>query len=362
MADKGTDNEQAADVEDQVDLSVAEELSAGWDDLSQDDGAQVEETAALEEVATDDDEDAQTDEEVGEDDEEAVEAEAESEEAEDDPHIEAPQHWSAEDRETFASLDKSGQKFLLRRHKDMEADYTRRAQEVAEVRKALDPYRSFLESNGISDGDAIRRLVNAQQTLERDPVNATAWLANQYVQDPNDARTLITALAQRHGIDLGLDFDSEEQANPEVQNLRQELNQIRQSLTQREQSEQQAAQQSVQQQIASFRDAKDEQGNPKHPHFDKVRAHMGSLMSSGAAQDMDSAYEQAVWAVPELRADLLKAQTEQQKKQSEVDKRKRAAAAKKKALPASKGSGTQAKAEPKSLSDDLNANWDALAS
>lgn len=39
---------------------------------------------------------------------------------------------------------------------------------------------------------------------------------------------------------------------------------------------------------------------------------MGALMQAGEAKDMEQAYEMAVWARPDLRAQLLAAQTAQQ--------------------------------------------------
>ena len=43
----------------------------------------------------------------------------------------APEHWSAEDKATFAKLPKEGQSFLLKRHGDMEAEFTRKSQASA---------------------------------------------------------------------------------------------------------------------------------------------------------------------------------------------------------------------------------------
>ena len=45
----------------------------------------------------------------------------------------APEHWSAEDKATFAKLPQEGQAFLLKRHGDMEAEFTRKSQASAEA-------------------------------------------------------------------------------------------------------------------------------------------------------------------------------------------------------------------------------------
>ena len=43
----------------------------------------------------------------------------------------APEHWSAEDKATFAKLPQEGQAFLLKRHGEMEAEFTRKSQASA---------------------------------------------------------------------------------------------------------------------------------------------------------------------------------------------------------------------------------------
>src|SRR4029077_19588636 len=43
----------------------------------------------------------------------------------------APEHWSAEDKATFLKLPQEGQAFLLKRHGEMEAEFTRKAQASA---------------------------------------------------------------------------------------------------------------------------------------------------------------------------------------------------------------------------------------
>lgn len=57
--------------------------------------------------------------------------------------LEAPAVWSATDKEMFASAPRATQEFLLRRHKDMESDYTRKTQAVSEKERALAGLEGF---------------------------------------------------------------------------------------------------------------------------------------------------------------------------------------------------------------------------
>lgn len=50
--------------------------------------------------------------------------------------------------------------------------------------------------------------------------------------------------------------------------------------------------------------------DPSHPYFQDVKVHMGRLISAGAAKDMQDAYDQATWANPVIRQQLLEAQSE----------------------------------------------------
>ncbi len=45
--------------------------------------------------------------------------------------------------------------------------------------------------------------------------------------------------------------------------------------------------------LATFRDAKDEHGNPKHPFFEEIAPYMGDLIRTGKAADFAEAYDLA---------------------------------------------------------------------
>lgn len=53
------------------------------------------------------------------------------------PAVEPPSHWPAEQRERFAKLDPDSQQWMLDQHRSMVADYTRKTQQAAEMRKAI---------------------------------------------------------------------------------------------------------------------------------------------------------------------------------------------------------------------------------
>ena len=100
--------------------------------------AEAEGSEELDQKATDEDE--ETPEEEASTSEEPEEAAEEAEESEDTP-VSAPENWNEDDRKMFDSLPNEAQDRLLKREKEMTADYTRKTQDLAEQRKELEALR-----------------------------------------------------------------------------------------------------------------------------------------------------------------------------------------------------------------------------
>ena len=294
--------------------------------------------------------DAETEQEETSTEEQTEETE---QEAKEEPSLEAPQHWSAEDKAVFSKLQKEGQEFLLRRHKDMEADYTRKTQEVAETKRFKDdfnqlftPFRNTFAMHGLDDTGAVRYLLGYFQALQQDPVQT------------------IQRLAQDYGVDFNQKQD--ENVDPSVKPLLEKIQHLETQIAQTTQAQQYQVSSSLFEQVNSFRNAKDEKGNLKHPHFETVRKDMSVLVESGRATSLDQAYELAVRLNPEIY-DKQKEQSilEQQKaaQQKELDEqKKKAAQAKKAATGIRSGSASVEKTGPRTLRDDLSALYDKQVS
>uniref|UniRef100_A0A6M3KUZ4 Uncharacterized protein n=1 Tax=viral metagenome TaxID=1070528 RepID=A0A6M3KUZ4_9ZZZZ len=80
--------------------------------------------------------------------------------------LEAPRHWTAADKETFTSLPRESQDFLLRRHREMEGDYTRGKQSIAEEARALEGLKPL--------GEALRRDPDLREYLKNYKQQQTA--------------------------------------------------------------------------------------------------------------------------------------------------------------------------------------------
>ena len=64
-------------------------------------------------------------------------------------------------------------------------------------------------------------------------------------------------------------------------------------------------------------------GDPLHNHFESVKGHMSALLQAGQADDLASAYEQAIYANPTTRALVLAEQ--QTKAKAEATQKAQAA-------------------------------------
>ena len=281
------------------------------------------------------------------DDDEAEDEPAEAAELEALP---APNHWPKDFAAKFEALEPPAQHLFMQRYKDLEGDYTKKTQAIAKYKKRQDafdeimaPFKSQFERAGMDDVGAVRQLLAAHDYLRKDPANAIAWLANQYGVD-------IGAI----GNDPALE---DEFADPQVKQLQQQVAQLT-GFIQNQQTQQQSYEQaSTQSFIDQFAAETDASGNPAHPHFETVRSVMGSLISSGNATDLKSAYEAAVYANPELRqAELERVAARQSQAKVKTEAVQKAKKAQRSKVRGSATPAAQALPANASIRDTINAS------
>jgi hypothetical protein len=178
----------------------------------------------------------------------------------------------------------------------MEADTKRGVEKLqqelgrfAPVDAALAPHREKWQMQGLDDGKVVQMLVAAHNFLERDPQNAIAYLARQYGVNIPQAGQATPA----------------EQADPHVQRLQQQIATLQTRLQADTQSRQEQQRSQISSTIQAFAHAKDPTGNPAHLYFEDVREDMAALMEAGRADSLETAYEMATWARPDIRKLIL---------------------------------------------------------
>lgn len=271
--------------------------------------------------------------------------------------LEAPQHWPAQARELFAKQPKEVQSWVLERHKAMEADYTRKMQDLSgtrRVKEQLDeifgPMRDELYRNGLDEITAVRELVGWHNYVQQKPVEA------------------FQRLAQRYGIDLAqLASGNGQQAQlpPEFNQVSQRVSQIDQQLRSYLSAQQDQQFRANLSQIEQFAQEKDAQGQLLRPYFDEVSADVADLIRAAKARGLEmtlqEAHDRAIYANPQVRAKVLAAQDAQRRVKDEAERKAKADAARKAAAGnvTGQGAATKVVANTDSIGADLRAAFDA---
>lgn len=250
-------------------------------------------------------------------------------------------------REKWGELSPEVRQELHERESDFHKQLTRFDEERnfgRQIKQVVAPYEGFIKSLGAEPVQAFDYLIKTDYALRTAP--------------PEQRKAMFLQAAKDYGVTLSDEDFSQaqyQQADPRIETLAQRLERL--EFEQRSAMEQQQLQEqrSLEQQITDFA------SRPDKPFFDRVSPLMAALLQSGQAEDLEEAYDKAVYADPETRALQLTAQ--QQTEQSQRQAQLKAAADKAKAASASvTGAPGQAIAASSpnsagSLEDDIRAAY-----
>jgi hypothetical protein len=169
----------------------------------------------------------------------------------------------------------------------------------------------------------------------------------------SNPETAIREIAKAYGVNLS--GETAQEANPgdaRVAQLEAELGKIKTHLTAQQRQQYEAESTALAREIADF--ANDPK-NPR-PHFESVRKVMAGLMSSGAAETMQEAYDKAVYADPTIRQSILADQQKASEEKRKADEAERVRAAKKAAGVNVRSSPGQSNGQ-RTMEDDMRAIW-----
>jgi hypothetical protein len=251
----------------------------------------------------------------------------------------APEHWSAEDKATFARLPVEGKTFLLKRHGEMEAEFTRKSQASAgavQFTQALAPVfndpqiQRSLQQAGVHPVQAIQEwatwhkmgsserqedkfhlLVNLTQRMGLDPARIFSALSNP----PPSSMGLTEADLK----DPAIKFFAEH-----IGKTTSKISALEGQLQQREAREQQARAEwgvrNAKSGIDSFADEKSKDGRPLRPYFDTVLPYIIDAFKANPQRDLAETYDAACWAHPEVRKQLLAAEHYRSQSQNDIQR------------------------------------------
>lgn len=169
------------------------------------------------------------------------------------------------------------------------------------IAEQLVPYAPTMKQHNIAPVDVVKTLGATWHTL------ATG--------SPQEKAQLILQVMQDHSIDLGSLSQAatqpgaqQTQDDPRLAAALQRIDKLESNLTAQERQRAEAEFNSTVQTVNDFGTAVDKVGKLLRPHFQAVRETMAQLIDSGAAKDLDEAYEQACWARKDIRDALIRDQ------------------------------------------------------
>jgi hypothetical protein len=246
-----------------------------------------------------------------------------------EPDLAPPASLKAEVKAQWSTLPAWAKQEFIRRESDFNRGIQEKGQEASfarAVRQTLAPHQDDYKTQGMNEQQAVEFLVGMHDFYKRDPVGYLKHVAQAAGID-------LSALPQQQQAQQG-------QYNPQLTALERRLATM-------EQEKKASEQASLQSEIEKFSSEK--------PHFEDVRLLMAALLDSGQAQDLQAAYDMAVYASPTTRARILEDQRKTEAERQTSEARQKAAKAKSAAVSVkgAPGGAVSTKASPKTVRDAL---------
>lgn len=257
--------------------------------------------------------------------------------------VELPEAWSAEWKAKAATLPPDQQQLLVEQYKAMQGDYTRKTQATAETQRQIEPiigevqklnplltHMGMTPQQFIAESGAV-----AGNLLSGNPKNradAIAYLV-QHRQVP------IPELLSALGVSVSPDGQGVRPPDPAISQLHQTVSTLQTQLRQQQEHQANQERQRAQAEFSALGQAKDNDGQAKFPHFQRVSQTMLQLVASGQSDTWDNAYSKAVRLDDELYKQTV--ETERQRVSVEAEKQRLEAVEKaKKAQPVKSSDGS----------------------
>lgn len=208
-----------------------------------------------------------------------------------DEWMDAPKSYTKEYQDTFKTLSPDWRKYLIEREKQVERGFSEKNNRIESYKWADNAFNSRQERMaklGFQKAqDYIEHMTAIDDALELNPAETIKALANAY------------------GVNFGETTNSNTEVQRQIATMQQEMQSYRDFMASQQQ-------QAVNNEFNAFINAKDEAGNPKHPHFEDVRADMLEIIKQGGAKNLEEAYARAIWVNEGVRAKLIEESIQKQ--------------------------------------------------
>jgi hypothetical protein len=227
---------------------------------------------------------------------------------EEKPKIGVPQSWNKELSDDWSKLPENIQKYVTDREAEVHKGFTKFDEERVfgkQLKETISPYMAFINAEGSDPVTAVKNLLNTAHILR--------------TADPVSKAQMFSQLAQQHGVDLS-SLTQPTYVDPTIRDLQAKIDRLEGGFKQSAMATEQEQERSLQSQITDFAVGKQ--------HFETLKPMMASLLSSGNAQDLQSAYEMAMFAHPTVRQSALAERDSLAATKQQEDAKAKAAAAK----------------------------------
>jgi len=237
---------------------------------------------------------------------------------------ELPAEW----RDAYTKQEEAIQAF-----KDEQAPKAARLNRYDEI---IGPHLDRWRSNGLDEFAGIQTLIAAQNLLDRDPLNGIVQIARSYGYTPQHLAQAFVGHAGGGAQTTGAGGQPAPTGQPDLERALAPIVQQVQTLAQqfKQQSEMSETEKlaTARAEVDAFRN------DPANLYFENVREEVAHRIQSGRAATLKDAYEQAIWADPDIRPLLIAAQAP--KPAAPDPARERAAQDQRKAAEAARASGS----------------------
>jgi len=189
---------------------------------------------------------------------------------------ERPVSWKKDMEETWKSMSKEAQDYVLQREEQMKEGLSINKQDAdigLSIRDALEPYSQQLEQHGVDSSQMVKNLLSGHLQM--------------MTADPDTRKNMLLSLAQNYGVDLN-PAEPQEGIDPTVQNLQNEVKELRGILTVQQQRDYQRQQQEFKQNSDRVNQEVNEFAE-NHPHFDELADEIADQVRAG--KDLEKAYQ-----------------------------------------------------------------------
>lgn len=244
------------------------------------------------------------------------------------PAVEAPQHWPQADRDRFAKLPSDDdRKWWLEKAKSLEDGYQPKFQEIAEIKRAVEPHVDYLKQFNTTPARAFDVLIRTHRLLREGSPEQKTQALMKIAQD--------FQITLPHGGQAATETPANAEA-PEVDQYVQSIvskvvSPLQQKLETYERAKQEEEQNRIIADITAFQNAKDDAGKPKHPHFAEVADDIAMLAqverAAGRVPKLDDLYRKACRLNDSVAAKIEAERSAGVAKQREQEAKERAAKA-----------------------------------